>query len=60
MQEVSTACSTLKLKTQEFRPDDQRCALRGIPDALLVVIWSSLIDPAMDCARHERISGESD
>jgi hypothetical protein len=25
-----------------------------------VVIWSSLINPAMDCARDEQISGESD
>ena len=25
-----------------------------------VVIWSSLINPAMDCARDERFSGESD
>ena len=24
-----------------------------------VVIWSSLINPAMDCARDERITGES-
>ena len=28
-------------------------------DALPSVIWSSLVNAAMDCVRHERVSGES-
>jgi hypothetical protein len=34
-----------------------RDEMRGV---LLVVLWPTLINPAMDCARDERISGESD
>src|SRR6266481_84413 len=55
---VQDGSASLRGRRDEFLSDRRyRCQDRATHSR--VVIWSSLINPAMDCARDERIDGEN-